>query len=89
LVQVIDCSAADFEQRYQQTRRVLTDIGAERVPYLLAYNKIDTNPDFVPPSIDEVRSFTISAAKRSGMAALQSELVARSQHQPSKRGHLA
>lgn len=89
LVQVIDCSAPDCRQRYLQTRQVLTDIGADRVPYLLAYNKIDANPDFVPPMDDAVLSFTISAAEHRGIAALQSELVARSQHRLSKREHLA
>ena len=79
LIQVVDCSAADFEQRYVQTRQVLADIGADRVPYLLVYNKIDANLDFVPPSLGSALSFLVSASKGQGIAALQSELVARSQ----------
>jgi len=79
LVQVVDCSAEDFEQRYVQTRQVLADIGADRVPYLLVYNKIDANPDFVPPSLGSALSFLVSASKRQGIAALQLELIARSQ----------
>jgi GTP-binding protein HflX len=78
LIQVVDCSAEDFEQRYVQTRQVLADIGADRVPYLLVYNKIDANLGFVPPSLGSALSFLISASKGQGIAALQSELVARS-----------
>jgi len=84
LVQVIDCSAPDFQQRYAQTRQVLADIGADRIPYLLVYNKIDANPDFTPPAVEAAKSFCLSASKRCGIAALQSELVARSQHRLAK-----
>jgi 50S ribosomal subunit-associated GTPase HflX len=58
---------------------VLADIGADRVPYLLVYNKIDANLGFVPPSLGSALSFLISASKGQGIAALQSELIARSQ----------
>ncbi|MCK4462174.1 MAG: 50S ribosome-binding GTPase, partial [candidate division Zixibacteria bacterium] len=85
LIQVVDCSAEDSEQRYVQTRQVLAEIGADRIPYLLVYNKIDANPDFVPPSLDSALSFLVSASKHQGIAALQSELVARSQKLSKRR----
>ncbi|MDH3890682.1 MAG: GTPase HflX [candidate division Zixibacteria bacterium] len=84
LIHVVDCSAVDFEQRFQQTRQVLADIQAERVPYLLVYNKIDLNSEFVPPTADATTSFLVSASKKVGIAALQTELIARSQHGPRK-----
>jgi len=40
-VHVIDASAADREQRTQAVRNVLIEIGAERVPVIDAFNKID------------------------------------------------
>ncbi len=79
LVQVVDCSAPDYRQRFDQVREVLADIGADKVPYLLVFNKIDANPEFVPPPSGQTVSFVVSAAEKTGIAALQTELIARSQ----------
>ena len=79
LLQVIDCSQPDVEERIAQTRQVLTEIGADKVPYLLIYNKIDANPGFLPLPGYEVSSLTVSAACDQGIAALKAELIARSQ----------
>ncbi len=84
LIHVIDCSAVDFDQRFQQTRQVLADIGAEKIPYLLVYNKIDLNPDFIAPTVSSATSFLVSASKKLGIAALQTELIGRSQHGPKQ-----
>lgn len=80
LLHILDCSDPNFEQRMAQTRQVLTEIGAERIPYLTIYNKIDAVPDFVPPPNKEARTFVISALNGQGITALQAELIARSNH---------
>ncbi len=48
LVHVVDCSDDSFLQKVEQTRKTLTEIGAT-APSLIVYNKIDLNPDFIPP----------------------------------------
>lgn len=45
LVHVIDSAAEDRDERIEHVNRVLEEIGAEDVPQLLVYNKIDLNPD--------------------------------------------
>lgn len=77
LVHVVDCNELHLEERIMQTRTVLTEIGAEPIPYLLVYNKIDTSPDFVPP-LDQAHPFLISAEKKLGISELQAEIIARS-----------
>jgi GTP-binding protein HflX len=41
LVHVVDASAPDPEGQLQAVREVLAEIGADRVPEILAYNKVD------------------------------------------------
>jgi GTP-binding protein HflX len=41
LLHVIDASAAESEERIEDVRRVLEEIGASDVPQILVYNKID------------------------------------------------
>ncbi len=77
LLQVVDCSDPLMDKGMTQTRKVLDEIGAGSIPYLLIYNKIDANPEFVPPQSNSSTSFGISALKRTGIAALQAEIVAR------------
>jgi 50S ribosomal subunit-associated GTPase HflX len=50
----------------------------------LVYNKIDINPDFVVPTFDTATSFLVSASQKVGIAALQTELIARSQRSSGK-----
>lgn len=45
LVHVIDSAAEDRDERIEHVNRVLEEIGAEDVPQLLVYNKIDLSPD--------------------------------------------
>lgn len=45
LVHVIDSAAEDRDERIEHVNRVLEEIGAEDVPQLLVYNKIDLTPD--------------------------------------------
>jgi GTP-binding protein HflX len=76
LLQVIDISEDNYSERIKHTRQVLTEIGAEKVPSLLVYNKIDANPEFASESINGQNSFIISAIKKTGLPALQAEIIA-------------
>jgi len=76
LLHVVDCSDPEFEERITQTQQVLAEIGADRVPYFLVYNKIDLSPDFRPQNNDRTTAFSISARKNIGLATLQAELIA-------------
>ncbi len=78
LLHVLDCREAESGERFRETRQVLREIGAEKIPYLLIYNKIDLAPDFVPPDGHGDHSALISALERKGISALQAELIARS-----------
>ncbi|MFQ5499110.1 MAG: GTPase HflX [Candidatus Zixiibacteriota bacterium] len=78
LVHVVDCSEPESEKRISKTREVLSDIGADSVPYLLVYNKIDIAPDFVVPSENGLRSLAISAHNLIGIAALRAAMIAAS-----------
>ena len=44
LVHVVDCASPDPEAQIDAVRAVLTEIGADRVPELLAFNKADVSP---------------------------------------------
>ena len=78
LLHVADCADPAMAEQIEQTRRVLAEIGAERVPYFMVYNKLDANPEFVEPGDSGAPSFTVSARQKSGIAALQAEIVAKS-----------
>ena len=78
LLHVVDCSEENFEDQIAQTRSVLAEIGAENVPSVLVYNKIDRladNIEFIP---NGTKIFPISAIKGTGLAALQAEIIVRS-----------
>jgi len=75
LLHVVDVADPEYEKRIIQTRQVLAEIGAENVPYLLIYNKIDMVGEFCLPSLDGVKAFPISALNRLGLSSLQAELI--------------
>jgi GTP-binding protein HflX len=73
LLHVVDASDPRREERVEQVNRVLAEIGADRIPQVLVYNKIDRLG--VPPRVErdaEGRAHTvwISAEKRLGLDAL-------------------
>lgn len=78
LVLVVDCSEEHYAERIVHTREVLAEIGADEVPYLLVYNKIDLVDEFQPGPDSPVHSFTISASRKLGIPALQAEIIAAS-----------
>ena len=79
LLLLVDCGQADLEERISHTRQVLTEIGANNIPYMLIFNKTDTNPEFVPPLNDGIESRSISALDNQGLDTLQAHLITRAQ----------
>ena len=77
LLHVVDCTDPHYEEQIGQTRVVLEEIGAGGIDYIMIYNKIDSKPDFDPPSGNGHKSFRISALNRLGFPALQAELIAK------------
>lgn len=79
LLHVVDCNEPDLDDIIGQTRSVLDEIGAAKVPYLLVYNKIDSHPEFLPPLTLNQKQFLISAKEETGLAALKAEIIAASE----------
>ncbi|MEE8404248.1 MAG: hypothetical protein V3S17_02535, partial [candidate division Zixibacteria bacterium] len=59
-----------------QTREVLQEIGAGNITCFMIYNKQDANPEFITPLNDSSPGFLISALNKTGLPAMQAELVA-------------
>lgn len=78
LLQVIDISEDNYIERIKHTKQVLEEIGAGKVPSLLVYNKIDANPEFATEAFNGNNSFVISATKKTGISALQAEIISAS-----------
>jgi GTP-binding protein HflX len=78
LLHVADCADPRMAKHIAQTQEVLAEIGADRVPYVMVYNKLDANPEFIPPSDGSTRSFTISARDGVGLNQIRAEVVAQS-----------
>lgn len=78
LLQVVDISEDNYSERIKHTRQILTEIGADQVPSILVYNKIDINPEFTAQLQSGQKAFVVSAAKKLGIPALQAEIIAAS-----------
>lgn len=76
LLHVVDCSDPHLEERIAQTELVLREIDAEHIPTLIVFNKIDLNPEFVPPVSPDRKSLTISAETKLGLSELKAEIIA-------------
>ncbi len=76
LLLVVDSSEPNYHERIEHTREVLAEIGADNIPYLLIYNKIDACSEFYPKSENSHKAFMISATERRGIAAVQAEILA-------------
>ena len=79
LLHVVDCTEQNFAEQTRQTGSVLAEIGAERVPCLMVFNKIDANPGFLLPPDEDGRAFLISAQEQLGLAALKAAIIAASE----------
>jgi len=99
LVHVVDAADPEREQRMADVAAVLTEIGADEVPQVLVFNKID-RLDGVAPRLDSPGDGTprvwLSAMDARGLdllgeaiaGRLGSERVRRTLHLPAERGRL-
>src|SRR5205823_7326990 len=69
LVHVVDSSAADPAAQIDAVRTVLAEIGADRVPELLAFNKSDIAPDAKRLADRHPASVLLPAATAEGLEA--------------------
>jgi GTPase len=64
LLHVVDASNPEFPEQIEQVQRVLTEIGAQDIPQLLVFNKIDAmGPDNYPVRMED--SFEIDGVQTS------------------------
>jgi GTP-binding protein HflX len=74
LLHVIDADDSRKDLNIKQVQEVLTNIGAENVPSLFVYNKIDLNPD-LNPGVDRNGNVFVSAFSGAGLDALQHRII--------------
>lgn len=79
LLHVVDAHDEQRQSKMDQVRNVLASIGAERVPQILVYNKIDLCENFVTGvdrnAEDEIRRVWVSAQEGGGMGELQAAIA--------------
>ncbi|MEW5922469.1 MAG: GTPase HflX [Candidatus Zixiibacteriota bacterium] len=71
LLHVIDYADPGHEEKIEQTRRVLADIGAEKIESLLIYNKIDKLSEILPGERQNRTTFYLSALEDVGLDSLR------------------
>jgi GTP-binding protein HflX len=83
LLHVVDASNPDFPEQMAQVQKVLADIGAQQVPQLLVFNKIDAlDADHYPLQMQDLYDLNgqavprifLSAQSGQGLAGLRSAL---------------
>jgi GTP-binding protein HflX len=83
LLHVVDASNPDFPEQLAQVQKVLADIGAQQVPQLLVFNKIDAlDADHYPLQMQDLYDLNgqavprifLSAQSGQGLAVLRSAL---------------
>jgi GTP-binding protein HflX len=79
LIHVVDFSHPNYLKRIKNVQEVLTEIGADKLPNIMAFNKIDMSPEpyvefghFFTP---DLRSFFLSAKKHIGIDHLIKRIV--------------
>jgi GTP-binding protein HflX len=86
LLHVVDANHPEWAAQIQQVQNVLHEIGAEKIPQLMVFNKVDALPDFRKPvqvrdfyelDGDLVDRFFISAQSGLGLSELRTELARR------------
>jgi GTP-binding protein HflX len=84
LLHVVDASNPDFPEQMAQVQKVLADIGAQQVPQLLVFNKIDAlDADHYPLQMQDLYDLNgqavprifLSAQSGQGLAVLRSALA--------------
>jgi GTP-binding protein HflX len=76
LVHVVDASDAGFERQLAVTEEVLDEIGAEGVPRLLVFNKIDRGGDEAALRAKHPGCVVMSAKREGDVARLREAIVA-------------
>jgi GTP-binding protein HflX len=79
LLHVVDSSDPKSPEHIDQTRHVLVEIGADKVPYVMVYNKLDVAPDFQLGLDDPAPAYLVSALADTGIARLKGEIVHRAE----------
>jgi GTP-binding protein HflX len=87
LLLVVDCTDDQYRERLEETRLLLHEIKADKVPYLLLYNKIDANPEFIPHIENGTNSFLVSAASGQGLDPVRAEIVRASENFANSSSH--
>ncbi|MFQ5607735.1 MAG: GTPase HflX [Candidatus Zixiibacteriota bacterium] len=80
LIHVIDCSDELFSEKTDQTDKLLREIGAS-APTVSVFNKLDLNPEFLPPPLPTEAAFAVSAITGRGLDKLRNYLIERAQLQ--------
>lgn len=78
LLHVIDAASASRTDQIEQVNHVLAEIGAESVPQLLVYNKIDLSggsPEVVLDDCGRIARVSVSARKGDGLSELRSAIA--------------
>ena len=91
LLHVVDASNPDFERQMDDVNVVLEEIGADEVPQLVVYNKIDLLPEGVREAgvlrdnSGRAVGVNISVAKSLGLDALREAMIERALENGGKR----
>ena len=91
LLHVVDASNPDFERQMDDVNVVLEEIGADEVPQLVVYNKIDLLPEGVRDAgvlrdnSGRAVGVNISVAKSLGLDALREAMIERALENGGKR----
>lgn len=64
LIHVVDCSHPDYKEQITVTNETLAQLGADNIPVLFAYNKVDLVD--IPPHADKRDSVCLSAKNKTG-----------------------
>ena len=84
LLHVVDAANPNFPEQMAEVRKVLSEIGAESVPQVLVFNKLDALPESQrPPALHDhyavddqpVPRFFVSARTGEGLADLRTHLA--------------
>ena len=84
LLHVVDASNEAFPEQMQQVRQVLQEIGADRIPQVLVFNKVDALPEQRRPEVvqdwyevegQQVPRIFVSAATHQGLDVLRQHLA--------------
>ncbi|ORU89560.1 MAG: GTPase HflX [Cycloclasticus sp. symbiont of Poecilosclerida sp. M] len=89
LLHVVDASSSNRNEQIHEVNKVLRAIGADKIPHIMVYNKIDllpsVEPRIVKDAVGEIQAVWLSAEKKLGLAELLSSLATSCHQETSKR----